>query len=144
MTIFCKENADISKIKTSFVLKGMFPKTICVCVLKQKASSFQLSSKAFQKWEIIYSTSLHLKKKPPFGVVQIHSQGKQNIFFKYQNFICRKLSNKDICTFFPTQYTNISFCLLCLLGHTAIFPYIQFKNYLRITKTKNCCIYNLQ
>ena len=38
--IFCKTNADTSKIKEVLVLKGIFPKTKYVCVLKYQILSF--------------------------------------------------------------------------------------------------------
>ena len=38
--IFCKKKADIIKIKTALVLKGMFSKTTYVCVPKCQISSF--------------------------------------------------------------------------------------------------------
>ena len=42
MLIFCKKNADISKIKRTLVLKGIFSETIYVCV--HLCAEFQVST----------------------------------------------------------------------------------------------------
>ena len=47
MLIFCKKNADITKIKKLFVLKGLCPETTFVCVLSYQILSFKNNSNEF-------------------------------------------------------------------------------------------------
>ena len=47
MIIFCMKNADLTKIKELFVLKGLCPETTFVCVLSYQILSFKNNSNEF-------------------------------------------------------------------------------------------------
>ena len=63
--IFCKKNADISKIMKTVVLKGVFSKTTYGCVLMCQISRFQHNSNQFQtgcKGGVILTLPPHHRK----------------------------------------------------------------------------------
>ena len=64
MLIFCKKNADISKINRALVLKAIFSETAYVRVLRTK---FQISSiilTSFRQGVVLHPLPLHLKTDP--------------------------------------------------------------------------------
>ena len=69
---FCKENADISKIKGVLVLKGVFSETTHVCVLTHQISSFNFTRP---------STSKRTLKGPPrFELINIRKYEQKSSF----------------------------------------------------------------
>ena len=56
MLIFCKKNAEISKIKVVLVLKGIFSETTYVCVLTHQFQVPSIILTSFRQGEFTFST----------------------------------------------------------------------------------------